>query len=98
MISGRRIYKSATSSQHAVRELLILFFAQELLAPSQVLYVVEPWVSDVVVFDNRTGAFDALNAEWGKREVRLVDVFAQMATAGTHVLMSCARTITTADS
>lgn len=81
----REIFKNATLSQSAVRELLAFVFAQELLAPSRHVFVVAPWISNVVIFDNRLGQFASVNPEWGKREVRLVEVFVAMASAGTNI-------------
>lgn len=81
----RRIFRSATSSQHAMRDLLALFFTQELLAPSPTLFLVEPWISNIVILDNRTGRFDAVNPDWGRREIRLIDVLVQLAQSGTQL-------------
>ncbi len=36
MSGTRKIYKGAVTSQHAVREVLTMVFAQELLAPCEV--------------------------------------------------------------
>lgn len=83
----RKIFKNATAAQNAVREVLTMIFAQELLAPSREIFVVAPWISNIVIFDNRTGKFDALNPEWGNREVRLVDVVVALACSGTRILV-----------
>ncbi len=86
MTSGKReIFKNATISQSAVREVLTFVFTQELLAPSNDVFVVAPWISNVVIFDNRLGQFDSINPEWGKREVRLVEVVVAMACAGARI-------------
>lgn len=86
MTSLRRdIFKNATVSQSAVRELLSFVFAQELLAPSKHVFFVAPWISNVAVFDNRLGQFDSLNPEWGKRDVRLVEVMVAMASGGAAI-------------
>jgi phosphatidylserine/phosphatidylglycerophosphate/cardiolipin synthase-like enzyme len=82
---SRRIFRSATSSQHSLRDVLSSFFVSELLAPSSELFLVEPWISNVVLLDNRIGRFDALNPDWGRREIRLVDVLAQSALLGTKL-------------
>ncbi len=81
----REIFKNATVAQSAVREVLTFVFAQELLAPSNDVFLVAPWISNVVVFDNRLGQFDSINPEWGKREVRLVEVVVAIASAGARV-------------
>jgi hypothetical protein len=79
----RKIFKSAVTSQHAVREVLTMVFAQELLAPSKEVFIVAPWISNVVIFDSQLGQYATLNPEWAKREIRLVDVLVAIAANGT---------------
>lgn len=79
----RKIYKGAVTSQHAVREVLTMVFAQELLAPSKEVFIVEPWISNIVVFDNQIGQYSTLNPEWAKCEIRLVNVLVAIAAHGT---------------
>jgi phosphatidylserine/phosphatidylglycerophosphate/cardiolipin synthase-like enzyme len=83
MNSTRKIFKSAVTSQHAVREVLCMVFAQELLAASGEVFIVAPWISNIIIFDNRLGQYATLNPEWPRREVRLVEVLVAMATNGT---------------
>jgi hypothetical protein len=84
-MNERHIYKSVTSSQHAVRDVLAALFTQELLVRSEEIFLVQPWISNVVILDNRSGSFDTLNPEWGKREVRLAEVLATLAAGGTRI-------------
>ncbi|MCB1031934.1 MAG: hypothetical protein KDA95_11385 [Acidimicrobiales bacterium] len=88
MTLTRKIFKNSTALQGAVQEVLCFAFAQELLQASEKLFLVAPWISNIVVFDNRMGQFSALNPEWGKREVRLVEVLVAAAANGSsiHVL------------
>lgn len=79
----RKIFKSATASQNAIRDVLALIFAQELLSPSDHIFLVAPWISNVVIFDNRSGQFSTVNPEWGKRDIRLTEVIAAIAASGT---------------
>jgi len=60
-------------------------FVSEMLSPGTDAWVVSPWVSNVVLLDNRSGDFDALNPEWGRREVRLIDVLLALLTRGRRV-------------
>ena len=83
--NGRQIFKNATMGQNAAREVLAMVFAREVLVPSKELFLVEPWISDVVLFDNRSGEFDALCPDWGHREVRLVDIIQQLSIAGVLI-------------
>lgn len=83
MSATRKIFKSITTSQHAVREVLTMVFAQELLAPSKEVFIVAPWISNIVIFDSQLGQYATLNPEWAKREIRLVDVLVAIAANGT---------------
>lgn len=79
----RKIFKSAVTSQHSVREVLVMVFAQELLVPSKDLFIVAPWISNIVIFDSTGGQFATLNPEWAKREISLVEVLVAVAANGT---------------
>lgn len=85
MTSRRVIFKSATSGPHAARDVLANVLAQELVVPSESVYLLTPWVSNITVFDNCVGQFDGLNAEWGRREVRLIEVLVAMAQNNTRL-------------
>jgi phosphatidylserine/phosphatidylglycerophosphate/cardiolipin synthase-like enzyme len=80
----RRIFKSAVTSQNLIRELLQMMFLGELLAPGgERAWLVSPWISNIVLFDNRAGGFGTINPEWGNREVRLIEVMADVMSRGT---------------
>ena len=81
----RRIFKTQTTGATTIQELLQSMFVAEVLQPSEEIWVVSPWISNVVLIDNRTGNFDALNPEWGRREVRLAEVLATLMARGTQV-------------
>lgn len=83
MSGTRKIYKGAVTSQHAVREVLTMVFAQELLAPSHEVIIVAPWISNIVIFDSQLGQYSTLNPEWAKREIRLIEVLVAIAANGT---------------
>lgn len=85
MSATRKIFKSAVTSQHAVREVLTMVFAQELLAPSKEVFIVAPWISNIVIFDSQLGQYATLNPEWAKREIRLVEVLVAIAANGTSL-------------
>jgi phosphatidylserine/phosphatidylglycerophosphate/cardiolipin synthase-like enzyme len=83
----RRIFRSSVTSQDVVRELLQIMCLAELLAPSPEIWLVSPWISDFVLLDNRNGRFDAINPQWQRREIRLVDYALQAMTHGTHTIV-----------
>jgi len=79
----RRIFKSAVTSQNLIRELLQLMFLGELLSPGgDRVWLVSPWISNVMIFDNRAGGFGAINPEWSQSEVRLIEMLIQLMGRG----------------
>lgn len=83
----RRIFRSAVTSQDVVRELVQIICLAELLAPGREVWLVSPWISDFVLLDNRSGRFDAINPQWQRREIRLVDFALQLMTNGTRIIV-----------
>ena len=83
--SHRRIFKTQLTGVETLKELLQSMFVAELLRPAGPVWIVSPWVSNVVLIDNRSGNFDALNPEWGRREVRLADVLGALMNRGSDV-------------
>jgi phosphatidylserine/phosphatidylglycerophosphate/cardiolipin synthase-like enzyme len=81
----RRIFKTQATGATTIQELLQSMFVAEMLISKGELWLVSPWISNVVLIDNRSGNFDSLNPEWGRREVRLVDVLVALMTRGTVV-------------
>lgn len=83
----RRIFKSAITSRNVIQELVTLMVLAELMDPGEETWIVSPWVSDVPLIDNRAGAFDAVNPEWGHREVRLSDAAVQLMAGGGRLVV-----------
>jgi len=81
----QRIFKLQAASVTTIAELLQSMFVAEMLMSEGSLWIVSPWISNVVLIDNRSGNFDALNPEWGRREVRLADVLLALMSRGTTV-------------
>jgi hypothetical protein len=80
----RRIFKSAVTSQNLIRELLQLMLLGELIAPGgERTWLVSPWISNVVLFDNRAGGFGAVNPEWANREIRLIEIATNLMARGS---------------
>lgn len=88
----RRIFKSAVTSQNLIRELLQMMLLGELLAPGRErAWLVSPWISNVVLFDNRAGGFGSINPEWQSREIRLVEVLTDVMARGTALGIATSR-------
>lgn len=84
----RHIYKSSWRCQDEVKELLQAIFVSEMLAPSRCIWLVSPWVSDIPVIDNRTGAFDSIDSSLGARVLRLTELMAKCLRVGTAVVVA----------
>ncbi|MDC0189759.1 phospholipase D-like domain-containing protein DpdK [Rhodospirillales bacterium] len=87
MTELRRIFQTKTTSQGEIRDLLQMIFANELLTPSEELWLVSPWISDIPILDNRMGGFDAINPEWKGREIRLTEVLLQLMSVGSKAFI-----------
>ncbi len=83
----RRIFKNKQTSSATIRELLQSMFVGELLGSGERVWIVSPWISNIVLIDNRAGNFDALSPEWGRREVRLADILIGLMARGTQVVL-----------
>lgn len=83
MIPDRLIYRRAGGRQ--IADLLTVLFAAELLAPSRRMWLVSPWISNLVVLDNRADQFVSLQPAWSRTNVSLATILAQLASAGTHI-------------
>jgi phosphatidylserine/phosphatidylglycerophosphate/cardiolipin synthase-like enzyme len=83
----RRIFKSQQTGVATIRELLQTMFVGEMLLVGKKIWIVSPWISNVVLIDNRSGNFDTLNPEWSRREIRLVDVLVALMARGCHVVI-----------
>ncbi|WP_437931109.1 phospholipase D-like domain-containing protein DpdK [Sorangium sp. So ce291] len=84
----RQLLQTAAASRNAVRELLQSIFTAELLAPSRCLWIVSPWLRDVPVIDNTTGAFQYLGPDFPFDEVRLSRVLRDLLYRGTEVVIA----------
>jgi hypothetical protein len=64
-------------------------FVAELMAPSAPLWIITPWISDVVVVDNRAGRFTGLLPEMPKRAIRLAEALVSQMQRGGAVVVAC---------
>jgi hypothetical protein len=87
-LKTRRIFKSISTSRTETNELLQAIFVAELLIPSRCIWLVSPWVSDINILDNRTGAFATLEPTWGRRFIRLTEVLKRLLAVGTTLVIA----------
>lgn len=88
---NRVIRKSQVFSSTEAARLLSSLFAAELVAPSDCIWLVSPWISNVPILDNEVNSYGPLS-RWGPRRVRLAEVLATLASAGSAIVIG-----TTAD-
>ena len=88
MSGVRRIFRSSSTSNAEIRELLESLFAAELLSPSRCIWLVSPWLTDLELLDNRAGAWSALDPQWGPRQLRLAELLARLLEMGVHVVIA----------
>jgi phosphatidylserine/phosphatidylglycerophosphate/cardiolipin synthase-like enzyme len=80
---SRHIHSRLSSRQ--IPDLLQIIFVAELIAPSQYLWLVSPWVSDIPVIDNTANTFLCLEPSWYRSHIRLSQVLTTLAERGTNV-------------
>ena len=85
----RRIFKTQSTGSAALRELLQTMFVSECVsaANGNEFWVVSPWISDITLIDNRSGDFDSLNPEWGRRQIRLSEALIMLMMRGNRVVI-----------
>lgn len=82
--SGIRFIHTNNSSRE-IADLLQTIFATELLMPSQRIWLVSPWISDIPILDNRANQFLTVEPQWARRFVSLSEVLAHLIKMGTKV-------------
>ncbi|MEY9846177.1 phosphatidylserine/phosphatidylglycerophosphate/cardiolipin synthase-like enzyme [Streptacidiphilus sp. BW17] len=80
----RTVRTGARTGLH-VDTMLAAALLGEVLAPSDDLWLVSPWITDVQVLDNSQGAYDAIFPEAPPSGCRLSDILARAAAAGARV-------------
>ena len=88
MSGVRRIFRSSSTSNAEIRELLESLLTAELLSPSRCLWLVSPWLTDLELLDNRAGAWSALDPQWGPRQLRLAELLGRMLEMGVRVVVA----------
>ena len=86
-MTTRTLQHARGQQRNEARELLQLFFAAELMDPSDTVYLVSPWLRDIDLFDNTTGAFTALLPDAPRRMLRLLDVMRRLLTLGKRITL-----------
>ncbi len=85
---NRNTFSTQSTSRSEIRELLEGIFIAELMVPSERIWLVSPWISDIEILDNRSGQFSSLVPTWGLRRIRLSEVFGQMMTQSNLIIVT----------
>jgi phosphatidylserine/phosphatidylglycerophosphate/cardiolipin synthase-like enzyme len=88
-VNSRSLRTSALSSREELADILQALFVAELLTPSTPIWIVTPWISDVVVLDNRSGLFTGLLPDLPRRPIRLAEVLVNQLQRGGTVVIAC---------
>src|SRR4051812_29428696 len=79
---SRQIVKSSGRSSIEVADVLSNLLVAELLDPSDHIYIVSAWISDIPVIDNSAGTFRWLEQEWEERWITLTEVLIALMRRG----------------
>ena len=85
----RSLRTSAFSSHEELADALQALFVAELLSPSEPLWIITPWISDVVVIDNRATRFTGLLPDMPRRQIRLAETLLAQLQRGGSVVVAC---------
>ena len=69
-------------------DLLQSIFVAELLTPSEELWLISPWISDIPIIHNEAGEFSALVPEWDRVHIRLSQVLNYLAKNFTRIYIA----------
>lgn len=83
--AARHILRTSSAARGEISDLLQALLVAELISPSGCIWLVSPWLSNVPVIDNRSGAMRGLDAGWARRQIRLVEVLAHLLEVGSEV-------------
>jgi len=84
---NRNTFTTQSTSRVEIREMLEGIFVAELLVPSESIWLVSPWISDIDILDNRCGQFSSLVPTWDLRRIRLSEIFSHiMGQSRVHIV------------
>ena len=66
--------------------MLAALMATELLKPSKCLWLISPWISDLILLDNSADTYDELR-RWGPRPIRLAEILVTLLSSFTTVVV-----------
>lgn len=88
-MTSRQLRTSAFCSREELADALQALFVSELLAPSEPVWLVTPWISDVELIDNRAGRFNGLFPGLPARWLRLAEILQHQLLRGGSIVVAC---------
>lgn len=88
-MTSRILRTAALASREELADALQGLFVAELLEPSQPIWIVTPWISDVIVINNTSGLFTGLVPDLPRRPLRLAEVITNHMQRGGSVVIAC---------
>ena len=71
-----------------IPRLLQSIFIGELINPSNQIWLVSPWISDITMIDNTTNSFTHLEPSWNRTKVRLSQVLSCLINLGVDLVVA----------
>jgi phosphatidylserine/phosphatidylglycerophosphate/cardiolipin synthase-like enzyme len=87
-MTSRVVRKSLRHAALDAQGLLSTVLLAECVSPSEIIWLISPWISDVVVFDNRGGGFSTILPDAGEREIRLAEVLEHLGGMGSTIVIA----------
>jgi phosphatidylserine/phosphatidylglycerophosphate/cardiolipin synthase-like enzyme len=88
MIESRNRQIFSGPKVREIPDLLQSVFAAELLVPSNQLWIVSPWISDIPLIDNEASSFSSVEPEWPPIRIRFSQVLQALIERGTRVTIA----------
>ena len=88
-MTSRILRTAALASREELGDALQGLFVAELLEPSAPIWIVTPWISNVIVIDNTSGLFTGLVPDLPRRPLRLTEVIINQLQRGGSVVIAC---------
>lgn len=85
----RNLRTTAFASREELADALQGLFIGEIMTPSKPMWIVTPWISDVVVIDNRSARFAGLIPDLPHRQIRLVETLLTFLQRGGTLVIAC---------
>ena len=85
MINPKGRYIHSRTMQHEVRNLMQTLFVSELVFPSNCIWIISPWITDIPIIDNRNNTFLCLEPEWGRNQIRFSQLIRKFLENGTTI-------------